>query len=92
MPLIALVFAMGAAVGQFGCYWADGALRVNFNPKNSSAVLVPTEVETFLNVLRATSLLHIFYGFCSLLVFHMTLIFMLQSSMNEYNGKLCGYN
>lgn len=87
MPLIALVFAVGAAVGQFGCYWVDGALRVTFNTKQNATIMVTKEVETFLNVLRATSLLHIFYGFCSLLVFHMTLIFMIQSSMHEYNGK-----
>ena len=86
MPFGTLVFAIGAAAGQFGCYAADNALRVNFN-RNNSVVAVPQAVETFINVLRATSLIHIFYGFASLLLFHMTLVFMIQSSMKEYNGK-----
>jgi len=39
------------------------------------------------NILRATSLCHIFYGFCLVLLFHLSLIFMIQSSMGEFNGK-----
>jgi len=84
MPFATVAFAIGAAAGQFGCYAADNALRVNFN--TNSTIVVPKSVETLLNVLRATSLIHIFYGFASLLLFHMTLVFMIQSSMKEYNG------
>ena len=80
-------------MGQFGCYWADGALKLSFGCKNiignntTCEPTVPQAVETMFNVFRATSLVHIFYGFALLLMFHMAVIFMIQSSMTEFNSK-----
>lgn len=89
MPIVVVMFAMGAAMGQFGCYWYDGALRLSFSKlSNETGVEIPSEIDVLFNILRATSLFHIFYGFCLLLVFHLSLIFMIQSSMREFNGEL----
>ena len=89
MPIVVVIFAMGAAMGQFGCYWYDGALRLSFSKlSNETGVEIPSEIDVLFNILRATSLFHIFYGFCLLLVFHLSLIFMIQSSMREFNGEL----
>ena len=89
MPIVVVMFAMGAAMGQFGCYWYDGALRLSFSKlSNETGVQIPSEIDVLFNILRATSLFHIFYGFCLLLVFHLSLIFMIQSSMREFNGEL----
>ena len=88
MPIVVVMFAMGAAMGQFGCYAYDGALRLSFSKlSNKTGVMIPTGIDVLFNILRATSLFHIFYGFCLLLVFHLSLIFMIQSSMREFNGK-----
>ena len=89
MPIVVVMFAMGAAMGQFGCYWYDGALRLSFSKlSNETGVEIPAEIDVLFNILRATSLFHIFYGFCLLLVFHLSLIVMIQSSMREFNGEL----
>ena len=89
MPIVVVMFAMGAAMGQFGCYWYDGALRLSFSKlSNDTGVEIPAEIDVLFNILRATSLFHIFYGFCLLLVFHLSLIFMIQSSMHEFNGEI----
>ena len=89
MPIVVVMFAFGAAMGQFGCYWYDGALRLSFSKlSNETGVEIPSEIDVLFNILRATSLFHIFYGFCLLLVFHLSLIFMIQSSMREFNGEL----
>ena len=88
MPIVVVMFAMGAAMGQFGCYAYDGALKLSFSKlSNKTGVMIPTGIDVLFNILRATSLFHIFYGFCLLLVFHLSLIFMIQSSMREFNGK-----
>lgn len=88
MPIVVVMFAMGAAMGQFGCYAYDGALKLSFSKlSNRTGVQIPTGIDVLFNILRATSLFHIFYGFCLLLVFHLGLIFMIQSSMLEFNGK-----
>ena len=88
MPIVVIMFAMGAAMGQFGCYAYDGALRLSFDKlSNRTGVEIPAGIDVLFNILRATSLFHIFYGFCLLLVFHLSLIFMIQSSMHEFNGK-----
>ena len=79
---------MGAAGGQFGCYAYDGALQLSFSKlSNTTGVQIPMGIDLLFNILRATSLFHIFYGFCLILLFHMSLIFMIQSSMREFNGK-----
>lgn len=92
MPIVVVMFAMGAAMGQFGCYAYDGALKLSFSKlSNQTGVKIPTGIDVLFNILRATSLFHIFYGFCLILVFHMSLIFMLQSSMREFNGMLEQY-
>lgn len=92
MPIVVVMFAMGAAMGQFGCYAYDGALKLSFSKlSNQTGVKIPTGIDVLFNILRATSLFHIFYGFCLILVFHMSLIFMLQSSMREFNGTLEQY-
>lgn len=89
MPIVVVMFAMGAAMGQFGCYWYDGALRLSFSKlSNDTGVEIPSEIDVLFNILRATSLFHIFYGFCLLLVFHLSLIFMIQSSMREFNDRM----
>lgn len=88
MPIVVVMFAMGSAMGQFGCYAYDGALRLSFSKlSNETGIQIPTGIDVLFNILRATSLFHIFYGFCLLLVFHLSLIFMIQSSMREFNGK-----
>ena len=88
MPIVVVMFAMGAAMGQFGCYAYDGALKLSFSKlSNKTGVMIPTGIDVLFNILRATSLFHIFYGFCLLLLFHLSLIFMIQSSMREFNGK-----
>ena len=94
MPIVVVMFAMGAAMGQFGCYAYDGALKLSFSKlSNNTGVMIPTGIDVLFNILRATSLFHIFYGFCLLLVFHLGLIFMIQSSMREFNGKRdCSYS
>lgn len=92
MPIVVVMFAMGAAMGQFGCYAYDGALKLSFSKlSNQTGMKIPTGIDVLFNILRATSLFHIFYGFCLILVFHMSLIFMLQSSMREFNGMLEQY-
>ena len=79
---------MGAAGGQFGCYAYDGALQLSFSKlSETTGVQIPMGIDLLFNILRATSLFHIFYGFCLILLFHMSLIFMIQSSMREFNGK-----
>lgn len=89
MPIVVVMFAMGAAMGQFGCYAYDGALKLSFSKlSNQTGVKIPTGIDVLFNILRATSLFHIFYGFCLILVFHMSLIFMLQSSMREFNDRM----
>lgn len=89
MPVVVVMFAMGAAMGQFGCYAYDGALKLSFSKlADKTGVQIPTGIDVLFNILRATSLFHIFYGFCLLLVFHLSLIFMIQSSMREFNGKI----
>lgn len=76
-------------MGQFGCYAYDGALKLSFTSiSNKTGVIIPPGIDILGNVLRALSLTHIFYGFCLLLLFHLTVIFMIQSSMHEFNGKL----
>lgn len=89
MPVVVVMFAMGAAMGQFGCYAYDGALKLSFSKlADKTGVQIPTGIDVLFNIMRATSLFHIFYGFCLLLVFHLSLIFMIQSSMREFNGKI----
>ncbi|KAL9988393.1 hypothetical protein ACROYT_G002831 [Oculina patagonica] len=89
MPIVVVMFAMGAAMGQFGCYAYDGALRLSFSKlSNRTGVEIPAGIDVLFNILRATSLFHIFYGFCLLLVFHLSLIFMIQSSMHEFNDRM----
>ena len=89
MPFVVVMFAIGAAMGQFGCYAYDGALRLSFSKlANDTGVQIPTGIDVLFNILRATSLIHIFYGFGLQLVFHLTLIFMIQSSMHEFNGEI----
>ncbi|KAJ7339396.1 hypothetical protein OS493_005791 [Desmophyllum pertusum] len=89
MPIVVVMFAMGAAMGQFGCYAYDGALRLSFSKlANETGVQIPPGIDVLFNILRATSLFHIFYGFCLLLVFHLSLIFMIQSSMHEFNDRM----
>lgn len=89
MPIVVVMFAMGAAMGQFGCYAYDGALKLSFSKlSNQTGMKIPTGIDVLFNILRATSLFHIFYGFCLILVFHMSLIFMLQSSMREFNDRM----
>lgn len=89
MPIVVVMFALGVAMGQFGCYAYDGALRLSFSKlSNETGVQIPTGIDVLFNILRATSLFHIFYGFCLLLVFHLSLIFMIQSSMREFNDRM----
>lgn len=88
MPAVVVMFALGAAMGQFGCYAYDGALKLSFSKFTSkTGVQIPMGIDVLFNILRVTSLFHIFYGFFLLLVFHLSLIFMIQSSMREFNGK-----
>ena len=77
-------------MGQFGCYAYDGALDVNFKDRSSTnhSERVPRPVVIVLNILRATSLVHIFYGFWFFLLTHLGMMYMIQSSIEEYNGKI----
>ncbi len=81
-------FSAFGALAQFGCYAYDGALRINFNKGGSNSTkFVPVQVEQFLNVLRMTSLLHIFYAFWLFLLLHLVMLYTLQISMKEFNSK-----
>lgn len=89
LPYVVVAGAMGAAGGQFGCYAYDGALQLSFSKlSETTGVQIPMGIDLLFNILRATSLFHIFYGFCLILLFHMSLIFMIQSSMREFNDRM----
>lgn len=89
MPAVVVMFALGGAMGQFGCYASDGALKLSFSKFTSkTGIQIPMGIDVLFNILRATSLCHIFYGFCLVLLFHLSLIFMIQSSMGEFNDRM----
>lgn len=80
-------------MGQFGCYAYDGALNLSFkegSSTNNSAPreVIPRQVMIVLNVLRATSLVHVFYGYWFFILVHLGIIYMIQSSMEEYTGTV----
>ena len=81
--------SLSGAGAQFGCYAYDDALSLSFDKifAGNSTMVVPKSVEVIINILRMTSLIHIFYAFWFYLLFHLIMLYTIQSSMKEFNGK-----
>ena len=80
MVVIGLGCAGGA--GQYACYHFDGATRLDFNNA------LPDWLTVILNILRFTSLLHIFCGCSLFLVVPVCVMVVSQLSMKEFKGNV----
>lgn len=77
MLIVVVMFVMGVVMGQFGCYVYDGVFKLSFLKFfNQIGVKILIGIDVFFNIFRVMSFFYIFYGFCLIFVFYMSLIFM----------------
>ena len=89
-----LVQSATGAAAQYGCYAYDGALTLEFTKSTSNGTTistVPREAELALNVLRFTSLTHIYYMMFLIFDMQCIIFFTVVHSQNRFNGRYCKY-
>ena len=94
LPFAMLVQSATGAAAQYGCYAYDGALTLEFTKSTSNGTTVstvPREAELALNVLRFTSLTHIYYMMFLIFDIQCIIFFTVVHSQNRFNGTYSKY-
>jgi hypothetical protein len=81
-PVIVICLGCAGGAGQYTCYYVDDATNLDFNNA------LPNWLAIVLNVLRFTSLLHMFCGYSLFLVVPVCVIIVSQLSMKEFKGTV----
>lgn len=86
---MATLSVLGAA-GQYGCYAYDDALTLKFGSDQNGTTrnVVPFQVEVLVNIIRFTSLMHIYYMMFLLFLFAVVVFFTIVHSQRAFNSKL----
>lgn len=84
------ILSVTGAAGQYGCYAYDDALTLKFASEENGTSInpIPYQVEVMLNIVRFTSLMHIYYMMFLLLVFAIVIFYMIVHSQKAFNGKV----
>lgn len=91
LPYLLTVLCVAATACQYVCYAADKALTIHLimpGTNGSEPEVHLKEVEGFLNVIRFTSIVHIFYTSFTMLFLICALFYSLINSQKEFNKYL----
>jgi len=84
-PYVMAVCSVTGAAAQYGCYAYDDALTIKFNMDANGTSDVPISIELIANVLRFTSLSHIYYMMFLMLNLNVVVFFTVVHSQNMFN-------
>ncbi|XP_028409950.1 uncharacterized protein LOC114532605 [Dendronephthya gigantea] len=81
-PVVVICMGCAGGAGQYTCYYVDGATRLDFNDA------LPHWLVIFLNIVRFTSLLHMFCGYSLFLVIPVSVAIISHLSMKEFKSYM----
>ena len=81
-PVIVISLGCAGGAGQYKCYHVDGATHLDFGNA------LPHWLVVVLNILRFTSLLHVFCGYSLFLVATVCVMIVTQQSIKEFKGNV----
>ncbi|XP_057290543.1 uncharacterized protein LOC130613224 isoform X1 [Hydractinia symbiolongicarpus] len=89
-PMLLAACSVSGAAAQYGCYAYDNALTISFGNSKNHTTSNPfsTSVEVLLNILRFTSLSHIYYMMFLILLFNSIIFYTVVHSQKIFNNYI----